>query len=165
MKGKEQVIPSQTLIFEQSPTMKRIGYCLAIAASLVVLILAPGMKLEHVKAGSLPMLMIALLPLIWVFIFLPYVVITTKKRLIIKGDRFVIKSNRKKYAVNKSLKDMVWWREISAMAGGYLDVGDKIQIQFSNRKIMLHQLEFKNFPELKQYFKNNHREKEKKVSR
>jgi hypothetical protein len=165
MKHKKKTISNNRLILDQSSTMKNLGFFLAAIGFFCSITLAFSFKEENIKEENFPIFMIVLLLLIWVFIILPYKVISTKKKLIIKDDKFIIKSNKKKCSINASLKNMVWWREVSAMAGGEMDIGDKIQIKFTNRKIMISQLEFKSYYKLKEFFKTNFKEKEKKASR
>ncbi|MGB1243195.1 MAG: hypothetical protein ACPG49_11780 [Chitinophagales bacterium] len=158
MKRKKKIVLQQTLILEQSPALKRMGYFLAIMGFLSVVVLIPDMKAENTQ----PIMFIPLLLIIWVFVILPFNAITTKKRLIIKGGKFIIESNKQKYSINTNLGSMIWWRKIRAMPG-LMDISNKIQINFTNKKIMLDELEFKNFYELEYFFKTNFQEKEKRA--
>ena len=164
MKRKNKIVPKKTLIIEPSQTMKRIGYFLAILGFLCAIVLVPDMKLDNVKGDSAPILIIVLILLMWVFIYLPYKAITAKKRLIIKGDKFILKSSKKGQSINTNINSMIWWRKI-APNPGLMDISNKIQINFKSKKIMLDDLEFKKFYELESFFETNFKEKEKKASR
>jgi hypothetical protein len=164
MKRNKKIIPIQTLIVEPSPTMKRLGYFLAIMGFLCAIVLIPDMKLDNIKGDAAPILIIVLILLMWVFIYLPYKAITTKKRLIINGDKFILKSNKKGQSISTNINNMIWWRKI-APSPGLMDISNKIQINFKSKKIMLDALEFQKFYELESFFETNFKEKEKKASR
>ena len=160
MKKNKKIITRQTLILEQSPTMKRAGYFLAIMGFLCAIVLIPDMKLNNIQGSSSPILIIVLLMFIWVFIYLPYKAITTSKRLIIKGNKFILKSNKKGYSIDEKIEDMIWWKRISANPG-LMNYRNKIQIEFKSKRIMLDGLEFENFYKLESYFERNFKEREK----
>lgn len=162
MKRNKKIVTKQTLIVEPSSTMKRIGYFLAIMGLLCAIVLIPDMKLGNVKGDSAPVLIIVLILLMWVFIYLPNKAITTKKRLIINGEKFILKSNKKGQSISTNINKMIWWRKI-APNPGLMDISNKIQINFKSQKIMLDSLEFKKFYELESFFEANF--KEKKASR
>lgn len=165
MQRKKKVIPKQTLIIEQSSTMKKLGYLSVAFGILCFTTIIPSIKLENIKGDAPSMFFIFFIILcgfVWITVVLPYHFITTKKRLIIKGDKFILKSNRKKCSINTSFKNMKWWRKIYAIPG-LMNVSNKIQINFKGKKIMLDALEFKNFYELESYLKRNFSKKEKKA--
>ena len=156
----EKIITRQTLIFEQSPTMKRAGYFFAIMGFLSVIFLIPDVKLDNIQGPSSPILIIVLLMFIWVFIYLPYKAITTSKRLIINDDKFILRSNKKDCSIDTKIENMIWWEKISANPG-LMIYRNKIQIQFKSKRIMLDGLEFENFYKLESYFERNFKEREK----
>ncbi len=160
MQKNKKIITRQTLIVGQSPTMKRMGYILAIIGFLSVIVLIPDMKLDNIQGDSSPILLIVLLMFIWEFIYLPYKAITTSKQLIINGDKFILKCNKKGCLINTKIENMIWWRKISANPG-LMIYRNKIQIRFKSKRIMLDGLEFENFYRLESYFERNFKEKEK----
>ena len=162
MNKKKEHRRNKNLIIEQSAFLKNIGIIWAIMGFLGSVALFFSLKIASIKEENIPILVIILPLLIWIIIILPYRAITTKKQLIIQGNKFVIQSNKKKYRINENLKNMIWWRKISAMTGGHSDIGNKIQIKFKHQIVMLNEIEFKNFFELQAFFEMNFKEKEKK---
>lgn len=159
MKKNKRIIARQTLIFESSPTLKRVGSFLAIMGFLSMIVLIPDMKLDNIKGDSAPILILVLLMFVWGFIYLPYKAITTRKRLIIKGDKFILRANKKDYSIDTKIENMIWWKKISANPG-LMIYRNKIEIHFKSKRIILDGLEFKDFYKLEYYFETNFKGKE-----
>ncbi len=145
-------------IIEQSSTMKIFGLSVVLFALLSAALIIFNMDLENIKVDFIPVYMIPLPLLFWLFVILPYNAINTKKTIIIKNGKFIVESNKKKYQVNRDLEDIVWWRKVVGPEGS-----KKLQVKFLDDRISFNHLYFKDIPTLVRFLEANYKKREKKM--
>lgn len=145
-------------IIEQSSTMKLLGFSAALIGLLCIALIIFNTDLENIKVDFIPVYMIPLPLLFWLFVILPYNAINTKKTIIIKNGKFIVESNKKKYQVNEDLEDIVWWRKVVGPEGS-----KKLQVKFPDDRISFNHLYFKDVSKLVQFLEANYKKREKKM--
>ena len=157
---KEKTAEQQKAInleITQDSFTKWYGILLAIMGLAIAIVLIPTFNLDALRnfsTGRIIALVIALILFTWMFVVLPYFTIVTKKKVLIKEERFMLISNRKKHSIDVPIDSLVWWKKVAVS-----DWGSGIRMQFESKKILLSQIEFSGLFELENYLKSYHKNK------
>ena len=157
---KEKIAEQQKAInleITQDSSTKWYGIILIIMGLAIAIVLIPTFNLDALRGistGRIIGLAIALIFFILMFVILPYFTIVTKKKVLIKEERFMVISNRKKHSIDVPIDSLVWWKKVAVG-----DWGSGIWMQFESKKILLSQIEFSGLFELENYLKLHHQSK------
>ena len=143
---------------EQGRFIKVLGYLLLGGGLISVIVIGPTYKRPTGEISEYSMILMAVvtLLLIWIFLIVPYQIISTKRRIIVDGSNFRIESNKAKYEIDTGFENLVWWRKDSIT-----EAGDYLQLKFKSKRVDLSNLEFVNLSLLEQLLraKYNHKNK------
>lgn len=136
------------------------GFLILFMGLFSVLAVAPhvNIKLPTAELHYASIITIGLLCLLiaWTYIILPYFLLTTKKKIIIKNQEFKILSNKKKYSFDTTMDKLVWWQKVT-MA----EWGDVLQLKFESKKLHLSGMEFPGLFKIEKLLQSNFKSKEK----
>lgn len=147
----------QPIVIRQGNFVKRTSYCLILMGLFCGITVLPGFKLPE---GEIDLTYVIVLTImvsffVWMFILLPFHLITTIKTIILEKNQIIIESNKKKYSIDTNEEKLVWWRKLNT------EYGEIIDLKFHSKKISLLFLEFTNLFELEKFLRQVYANKEK----
>jgi hypothetical protein len=143
---------------EQSKILKFIGYFILGIALINIIVIKPNFRIpkDGISQFSILLLVLLMILLMWIFLIVPYKIITTKKRIIVDNIKFEIESNKTKYAISTTFNKLIWWKKVST-----IEAGDYLQLKFATKKVDLSNYEFKDLMKLEKLLKSKYNHKNK----
>ena len=143
---------NQNYSFEviQGKFLQYLGYVLLAFAAFSLIAIRPDCKLpsNNIESTSAVLLFFVMLLFVWIFLIVPYILISTKRKIIVNYNSFRIISNKNKYVINTTFDKLQWWQKISG-----IETGDYLQLKFESKRIDLSNYEFTNLEELENLLK------------
>ena len=155
-KEKTQIRSKEQTVITQGKFVKRSSYLLILIGLFCAITVLPSFEIPDVEIGVLYVVVFTatILFFVWMFIWLPIDLITTKKVIIIDNKQFTIESNRKKSAINTSFDNLIWWKKTTS------EWGDVLILNFDSKKISLSSLEFPGLHKLEKLLRHQYVKKE-----
>jgi amino acid transporter len=142
----------------QGNFIKILGYMIIVIGVFLLIVIEPEYKLpiSEISWFSIFLLTLVLLLLLWLFLILPYKMISTKRNVVVDEDQFKIQSNKRKYEIDTSLNELLWWQKVSS-----IEAGDYIQLKFKSKRVDLSSYEFIDLMKLENLLKARYNHKKK----